>query len=39
VAYQAILRKLMKRGFAAPRASVKVSKPLLVLSILRYAFI
>jgi phytoene synthase len=39
VAYQAILRKLMKRGFAAPRAPVKVSKPLLVLSILRYAFI
>jgi presqualene diphosphate synthase len=39
VAYQAILRKLVKRGFAAPRAPVKVSKPLLVLSILRYAFI
>jgi len=39
VAYQAILRKLVKRGFAAPRAPVKVSKPLLVLSILRYALI
>ena len=38
-AYQAILRKLMKRGWAAPRAPVKVSKPLLALTILRYAFI
>ena len=38
-AYQAILRKLIKRGWAAPRAPVKVSKPLLVLTILRYAFI
>jgi squalene synthase HpnD len=38
-AYQAILRKLIKRGFAAPRAPVKISKPLLVLTILRYAFI
>jgi phytoene synthase len=38
-AYHAILRKLVKRGFAAPRAPVKVSKPLLVLTILRYAFI
>jgi len=38
-AYQVILRKLVKRGFAAPRAPVKVSKPLLVLTILRYAFI
>jgi phytoene synthase len=37
-AYHAILRKLVKRGFAAPRAPVKVSKPLLVLTILRYAF-
>ena len=38
-AYQAILRKLVKRGWAAPRAPVKVSKPLLALTILRYAFI
>jgi phytoene synthase len=38
-AYQAILRKLIKRGWAAPRAPVKVSKPLLALTILRYAFI
>src|ERR1043165_5963135 len=38
-AYQAILRKLVRRGFAAPRAPVKVSKPLLALTILRYAFI
>jgi squalene synthase HpnD len=38
-AYQAILRKLVKRGWAAPRAPVKVSKPLLVLTILRHAFI
>jgi phytoene synthase len=38
-AYQAILRKLVQRGFAAPRAPVKVSKPLLVLTILRYALI
>ena len=38
-AYQAILRKLVQRGFAAPRAPVKVSKPLLVLTVLRYALI
>jgi len=38
-AYHAILRKLIKRGWAAPRAPVKVSKPLLALTILRYAFI
>ena len=38
-AYQAILRKLTKRGWAAPREPVKVSKPLLLLTILRYAFI
>jgi len=38
-AYQAILRKLVARGWAAPRAPVKVSKPLLLLTILRYAFI
>ena len=38
-AYQAILRKLVKRGWAVPRAPVKVSKPLLVLTILRYAII
>jgi phytoene synthase len=38
-AYQAILRKLVARGFATPRAPVKVSKPLLLLTLLRYAFI
>ena len=38
-AYQAILRKLTKRGWAAPRQPVKVSKPLLLLISLRYAFI
>jgi len=37
-AYEAILRKLVKRGFAAPRAPVKVSKPILALTILRHAF-
>ena len=38
-AYKAILRKLVKRGWASPREPVKVSKPLLILTILRYAFI
>ena len=38
-AYQAILRKLVRRGWVGPRAPVKVSKPVLVLTILRYAFI
>ena len=38
-AYHAILRKLIKRGWVAPREPVKVSKPLLILTILRYAFI
>jgi len=37
-AYHAILRKLVARGFATPRKPVKVSKPLLLLTILRYAF-
>lgn len=39
VAYGAILKALVKRGWAAPRAPVKVSKPLLLLTILRYALI
>jgi len=39
VAYGAILKALVKRGWAAPRQPVKVSKPLLLLTILRYAFI
>jgi phytoene synthase len=39
VAYGAILKALVKRGWAAPRAPVTVSKPLLALTILRYAFI
>jgi phytoene synthase len=38
-AYQAILRKLVQRGWAAPRQPAKVSKPLLMLTILRYAFV
>jgi len=38
-AYQAILGKLVARGFTPPRRPVKVSKPLLILTILRYAFI
>ena len=38
-AYRAILERLVARGWDAPRAPVKVSKPLLVLIILRYAFI
>ena len=38
-AYRAILEKLVARGWDAPRAPVKVSKPRLLLTILRYAFI
>jgi phytoene synthase len=38
-AYGAILRKLTKRGWAAPREPVKVNRPLLLLTILRYAII
>ena len=38
-AYGAILAALVKRGFAAPRKPVKISKPRLLLTILRYAFI
>jgi len=39
VAYGAIHKALLKRGWAAPRQPVKVSKPRLILTILRYAFI
>jgi presqualene diphosphate synthase len=39
VAYGAIYKGLIARGWAAPRKRVKVSKPLLILTILRYAFI
>jgi squalene synthase HpnD len=39
VAYGAIFKALIARGWAAPRKRVKVSKPLLILTILRYAFI
>ena len=39
VAYKAILNQLVKRGWSAPRAPVKVSKPRLILAILRYAFV
>jgi phytoene synthase len=38
-AYKAILAALLKRGFAAPRKAIKVSKPRLLLIIARYAFI
>ena len=38
-AYKAILNALVARGWAAPREPVKVSKPRLILTILRYAFI
>jgi phytoene synthase len=38
-AYQAILRALVKRGWEAPRRPVKISKPRLMLTILRYAII
>jgi squalene synthase HpnD len=39
VAYGAILKALIARGWTAPRAAVKVSKPRLILTILRYALI
>jgi phytoene synthase len=39
VAYKAVLMQLVKRGWTAPRAPVKVSKPRLILAILRYAFV
>jgi phytoene synthase len=39
VAYGAIYKGLIARGWAAPRKRVKVSKALLLLTILRYAFI
>jgi phytoene synthase len=39
VAYGAIYKALLERGWARPRAPVKVSKPRLILTILRYAFI
>jgi phytoene synthase len=39
VAYGAIYKGLIARGWAAPRSHVKVSKPLLILTILRHAFI
>jgi phytoene synthase len=39
VAYGAIYKALLKRGWSAPRAPVKISKPRLLLTILRYAFI
>jgi squalene synthase HpnD len=38
-AYRAILEKLVARGWDAPRQPVKVSKPRLILTILRYAII
>ena len=39
VAYGAIYKALLKRGWTAPRQPVKISKPRLILTILRYAFI
>jgi len=38
-AYRAILERLVARGWDAPRRPVKVSKPRLLLTILRYAII
>jgi phytoene synthase len=37
--YRAILEMLVERGFAAPRAPVRLSKMARILIILRYAFI
>ena len=39
VAYGAIHRALLARGFAPPRAPVRISKLRLIVTILRYAFI
>jgi len=39
VAYGAIFKALIARGWTAPRRAVKASKPRLILTILRYAFI
>jgi phytoene synthase len=39
VAYGAIYNALLARGWAQPRAPVKISKPRLILTILRYAFL
>jgi squalene synthase HpnD len=39
IAYGAIYKGLLARGWASPRAAVKVSKPRLLLTILRYGFI
>lgn len=39
VAYGAIYQALLKRGWERPRAPVKISKPRLILTVLRYAFI
>jgi phytoene synthase len=38
-AYSDILRKLIARGWAAPRAPVKLSKPRLLIAVLRYGLI
>src|SRR6478672_1536343 len=39
VAYGAIYQALLVRGWAQPRAPVKISKPRLILTVLRYALI
>jgi presqualene diphosphate synthase len=39
VAYGAIYQALLVRGWAQPRAAVKISKPRLLLTVLRYGFI
>ena len=39
VAYGAIYQALLARGWAQPRKPVKISKPRLILTILRYGFI
>jgi presqualene diphosphate synthase len=38
-AYQAILERLVARGFGAPRPPIRIGKPLLVWLLLRYAII
>jgi presqualene diphosphate synthase len=37
--YQTILERLVARGFGAPRAPIRIGKPLLVWMLLRYAII
>ncbi len=38
-AYEGILRKLIGRGWTAPRDAVRLSKPRLLLAVLRYGLV